>query len=155
MKKEVSEVREPRFEADKDDMQNFHGPLGELENKTSEVVADGLLLGDDPKRYSRSVLASAIILPKNTEAKILDEMGARLRRVPFTIEGIPPREEAELTRNIWEDISDDVRKDLLKGCAKVAQKRMGIDSSSVPDQTPYAMRLTHRHMHIVAKAASN
>lgn len=155
MKKEVSEVKGPRLVIDKNDIQNLPGPMGDVENKTTDILLDGLLLGDDPKRYSRSVVDKAIVMPKSTEAKLLEEMGARLRRVPFTIQGVPSAEETKLTRDIWTVLSDEVRSSLLEGCAKVAQKRMGIDISSIPDQTPYAMRLTHRHMHIAAKSSIN
>jgi hypothetical protein len=77
----------------------------------------------------------------------LDELSKRfqamLRKYPLTKAGIPPEEETKLTRDIWAALTDAEKKAVLENTRRMVAEELETQVPDVPDQTPYAMRLTH------------
>jgi hypothetical protein len=80
----------------------------------------------------------------------LDELSkrfqARLRKYSLTKAGIPPEEETKLTRDIWAALTDAEKKAILENTRLMVAEDMEVKEANVPDQTPYAMRLTHLYL---------
>ncbi|MBD3388775.1 MAG: hypothetical protein GF416_06875 [Candidatus Altiarchaeales archaeon] len=80
--------------------------------------------------------------------ELLRRYGSRLRRIPFTVDGIPSDEEVKLTKDIWAALTDGERGHALDNISHMVSEEEGIPLEDLPDQTPYAMRLTHRFLRI-------
>lgn len=91
------------------------------------------------------------VFNKKRLLELLVKFGPRVKRVPFTAEGLPTDEEVTLTKDIWAALSPDEKKRVLGNTAKVVAKERGLKLDEVPDQTPYSMRLTHRYLQQEAK----
>jgi len=75
--------------------------------------------------------------------ELLDRFSLRLKEHPFTRDGEPTHEEAELTKDIWAALFQEERKRILENTTKMVAEDRKADPKKVPDQTPYAMRLSH------------
>ncbi|MFH0861849.1 MAG: hypothetical protein V1875_02360 [Candidatus Altiarchaeota archaeon] len=75
----------------------------------------------------------------------------RIASLPFTDEGIPSQEEAQLTKDIWNALTKEERKAILEHTAEMVAEDHRTTRDKIPDQTPYAMRLTHKYLKMKAK----
>lgn len=83
--------------------------------------------------------------------KLLDRFHPRLKRVPFTIDGIPAQEEVNLTVDIWSALTARERETIITNTSNVVAQEEQISLDELPDQTPYAMRLTHRFLQMQSR----
>ena len=91
------------------------------------------------------------VFTKKRLLELLVKFGPRVKRVPFTAEGLPGDEEVTLTKDIWSALTTEEKKKTLKNTAKVVAKERKVKPEQLPDQTPYSMRLTHRFLQLEAK----
>jgi hypothetical protein len=84
--------------------------------------------------------------------ELLGEFGPRLKTATFTVEGMPSEEEVHLTKEIWGYLKENERRKILENTARMAAEEMGVEVGEIPDQTPYAMRLTYLHLQIKASS---
>jgi len=128
-------------------LENLPKPLmDELIKNIDAIVQSTHLMLDKPSRYSTTVAETAIKLPKERITSLADKYGPRIKRIPFTIEGIPSKEEITLTCDLWEALKENERQTLLNNTTHLIFPEETRLLPEVPDETPYAMRLLHRYM---------
>ena len=52
-------------------------------------------------------------LPDKKVEELLRKYGPRIKRIPFTIDGIPTDEERNLTKDIWNSLDAETKKKIL------------------------------------------
>ncbi|MFC2154164.1 hypothetical protein ACFLRC_01615 [Candidatus Altiarchaeota archaeon] len=82
--------------------------------------------------------------------ELLDKFGRRLYVLPFTEASIPSREEVELTKEIWAELSDDERQEICLEVNKVTSSGDEKLLEQLPNPEPFAMRLTYKYLKDIA-----
>jgi hypothetical protein len=108
------------------------------------VVHHKALMGDDDEsRLAHEAVEYAVKLHQGTRNRLLQLFGQAIAQHPFTVVGVPNEDERKLTIDIWDSISQEERQGILLATRQMVAKRRNKTADGIPDQTPYAMRLTH------------
>lgn len=110
------------------------------------LLAHGLM-ADDTSRYSLELARKSAGLDEKATGALLKKFGFRLRNTQFTTAGIPPQPEVSLVEEIWGSLTDAERTRIEYVTRSNVAKKDGLEPKDVPDQTPYAKRLTYRFLH--------
>lgn len=134
------------------DFNKLPGPIHDNLTLTIDaVVAHRHLMAEHPGRYSAETASEGVKLNGASMTMLADRFGPRLRRVPFTMEGFPSRDEVELTHDLWHGLNEQGRTAVLKSVTDMVCRRRDKTSDRLPDQTAYAQRLLHRALQIKAR----
>jgi hypothetical protein len=122
-------------------------PLREdVGRRLDAVVQHTMLMGDKPERYGIKAAKRVAALPDETNTALLKKFGLRISRTPFTISGVPSQDERQLSQDIWSALPADERQRIVENTKLMVSDDMSVGPGGLPDQTPYAVRLTHRYL---------
>ena len=105
------------------------------------------LMADDTSRYSLDLARRCTGIDERTSGALVKKLGFRLRNMSCTTVGNPQQPEVSLVEEIWEGLTDQERTRIEYLTRSNVAKKDGKEPMEIPDQTPYAKRLTYRFLH--------
>jgi len=158
MVEQTEQKNRPRSVMEQQDFERLPKPLiDSVRQRLDAIVQHRHLMLDDQSRYRLERVDMTVGqagLSDERVAELVGRFSPRLKRVPFTIEGVPSEEEVALTKDIWKALDNGEKNAIVEAtqrCVIAERTSNGKGVDDIPDERSHAIRLMHRFLQIKSR----